>query len=78
MTAADTPRQVLWRDENGETKLRLVLNDLDEHDREIAAIHNEGRETRSMVRRKLNIILTVATGLLVALAGNLAVLLLTR
>jgi hypothetical protein len=72
------PRRELWREETPETKLRLIGNDLDDIDRALEAIHHEVRETRVMVRRKLNIIMTIATGLLVALSANLLVLLLTR
>lgn len=74
----ETPRRIAWSEETDATKMRLILGNLDDMDEEISAVRKEVREAKAEQQRKLNIILTCAAGCLVAICGNLAVLLLTR
>lgn len=61
------PRTEAWAEESDATKLRLIINELDEFD---AAI----REMNNMIRKRLNWILGLFVGALLAGIVNLIVI----
>lgn len=64
-------RAVVWREETPDTKLRLILNDLDEME-----VRQERLE--SGVKKRLNWLLGMFVMSLMALIANLAILVVTR
>lgn len=64
-------RAVVWRDESNETKLRLILNDLDE-------LEATCERLEAGVKRRLNWLLGLFVGCLIALVVNLGILVVTR
>lgn len=64
-------RAVVWREETADTKLRLILNDLDE-------IEAAQERLESGVKKRLNWLLGMFVMSLMALIANLAILVVTR
>lgn len=71
-------RREAWREESDASKLRLVINELDEFGGNFRSVDDRIEKMAKSMNRRLNWMLGIFIGLLVGVLGNLVVLVVTR
>lgn len=76
--ANGAPRSVVWAEETPASKLRLIINELDEFDSNIKSLADQQLRTHEMQRKRLNWLVGLFIGLLITVNGGLILVIVGR